>query len=49
MSFKSIGMELGARDHSTIIYYCDDIEKLMKKDTRAREMIEDIINNIRSN
>ena len=29
MSFKSIGMELGARDHSTIIYYCDDVEKLM--------------------
>lgn len=49
MSYKSIGMELGARDHSTIIYYCDDIEKLMKKDSHAREMIEDIINNIRSN
>ncbi len=49
MSYKSIGMELGARDHSTIIYYCDDIEKLMKKDSHAKEMIEDIINNIKNN
>lgn len=48
MSFKSIGMELGARDHSTIIYYCTDIEKLMKKDNHAKEMIEDIINNIKN-
>lgn len=48
MSFKSIGMELGARDHSTIIYYCDDVAKLMNKDSHAKEMIEDIINNIRN-
>ncbi|MBQ5317741.1 MAG: chromosomal replication initiator protein DnaA [Oscillospiraceae bacterium] len=48
MSYKSIGMELGARDHSTIIYYCGDIEKLIKKDNHAKEMIEDIINNIRN-
>ncbi len=48
MSYKSIGMELGARDHSTIIYYCGDIEKLVAKDSHAKEMIEDIINNIRN-
>lgn len=48
MSYKSIGMELGARDHSTIIYYCGDIEKLITKDNHAKEMIEDIINNIRN-
>lgn len=48
MSYKSIGMELGARDHSTIIYYCGDIEKLIAKDSHAKEMIEDIINNIRN-
>lgn len=48
MSFKSIGMELGARDHSTIIYYCDDVDKLIKKDSHAKEMIEDIINNIKN-
>ena len=49
LSFKSIGMELGARDHSTIMYYCADIEKLIKKDSRAKEVIEDIINNIKNN
>lgn len=49
MPFKSIGMELGARDHSTIMYYCSDIEKLMEKDSRTREVIEDIINNIKNN
>ncbi len=48
MSYKSIGMELGARDHSTIIYYCGDIEKLIAKDSHTKEMIEDIINNIRN-
>lgn len=48
MSFKSIGMEIGARDHSTIMYYCTDIEKLMKKDNHAKEMIEDIISNIKN-
>ena len=48
MSYKSIGMEIGARDHSTIIYYCGDIEKLIAKDNHAKEMIEDIINNIRN-
>lgn len=48
MSFKAIGMELGARDHSTIMYYCGDIEKLMKRDSHAKEMIEDIISNIRN-
>jgi len=48
MSYKSIGMEIGGRDHSTIIYYYGDIEKLIAKDNHAKEMIEDIINNIRN-
>lgn len=48
ISYKSIGMELGGRDHSTIIYYYGDIEALMAKDNHAKEMIEDIINNIRN-
>lgn len=48
MSYKSIGMELGARDHSTIIYYCEEVDKMMSKDPHAKEMIEDIISNIRN-
>ncbi|MDE6594671.1 MAG: chromosomal replication initiator protein DnaA, partial [Oscillospiraceae bacterium] len=49
MSFKSIGLELGGRDHSTIMYYYEDIQKIMNKDTHTREMIEDIIKNIKNN
>ena len=48
MSFQSIGMELGARDHSTIMYYYEDIGKLIEKDQHTREMIEDIIKNIKT-
>ncbi len=48
MSFKSIGMELGARDHSTIMYYCTDVAGIIKKDSHTKEMIEDIISNIKS-
>ena len=48
MSFQSIGMELGARDHSTIMYYYEDVQKLIEKDQHTREMIEDIIKNIKA-
>ena len=48
MSFKSIGLELGGRDHSTIMYYSEEIEKLMGKDPQMKETIEDIIKNIRA-
>ncbi len=48
MSFKSIGLELGGRDHSTIIYYNDDIIASIKKDARLKETIEDIIKNIQN-
>ena len=48
MSFKSIGMELGARDHSTIMYYYNDIDDLIKHDNHTKEMIDDIISNIKS-
>ncbi len=48
MSFKSIGMELGGRDHSTIMYYYNDIEKLINQDIRTKEMIDDIIANIKN-
>ncbi|MDE5741948.1 MAG: chromosomal replication initiator protein DnaA, partial [Oscillospiraceae bacterium] len=49
MSFKSIGLELGGRDHSTIMYYYEDIQKIMNKDTHTKEMIEDIVKNIKNN
>ena len=48
MSYKAIGLEIGGRDHSTIVYYIDDVIANMKKDNHAKEMIEDIIKNIRN-
>ncbi|HKM32854.1 MAG TPA: chromosomal replication initiator protein DnaA [Oscillospiraceae bacterium] len=47
MSLSAIGKEFGGRDHSTIVYAISQVEKLMKKDTKAKETIEDIIKNIR--
>ncbi|MCL2054682.1 MAG: chromosomal replication initiator protein DnaA [Oscillospiraceae bacterium] len=48
MSYKAIGFEMGGRDHSTIIYYYENIEASMVKDPRLKETIEDIISNVRS-
>ncbi len=47
MSYKSIGLDMGGRDHSTIMYYHDDITAVMEKDPRMKETIEDIIKNIK--
>jgi chromosomal replication initiator protein len=48
MSYKSIGMDMGGRDHSTIMYYYEDITSAMNKDPHVKETIEDIIKNIRN-
>ena len=47
MSMTSIGDEFGGRDHSTIVYAVQQIEKNMKKDSKTKAMVEDIIKNIR--
>lgn len=47
MSMSSIGEEFGGRDHSTIVYAVQQVEKNMKKDSKAKAMVEDIIKNIR--
>ncbi|MCI5905542.1 MAG: chromosomal replication initiator protein DnaA [Oscillospiraceae bacterium] len=48
MSYKSIGLDMGGRDHSTIMYYHDDITAAMNKDPHLKETIEDIVKNIRN-
>lgn len=48
MSTLEIGKRFGGRDHSTVVYSISDVENDMKKDSRLREMIEDIIKNSRS-
>ena len=43
----SIGEEFGGRDHSTIIYALQQVEKNLSKDQKTKAMVEDIIKNIR--
>lgn len=47
MSMSTIGDEFGGRDHSTIVYAIQQVEKNMNNDLRYKETIEDIIKNIR--
>ncbi|MEA5010874.1 MAG: chromosomal replication initiator protein DnaA [Angelakisella sp.] len=48
MSMSSIGEEFGNRDHSTVVYATQQVQKNMDKDTRFKETVEDIIKNIRT-
>lgn len=47
MSMTNIGSEFGGRDHSTIVYALQQVEKNMKTDKKYKEVIEDIIKNIK--
>ncbi|MBP0976633.1 MAG: chromosomal replication initiator protein DnaA [Oscillospiraceae bacterium] len=47
MSLVSIGTEFGGRDHSTIVYAINSVEHNLKTDSSLREMVDDIIKNIR--
>ncbi|MCQ2464289.1 MAG: chromosomal replication initiator protein DnaA [Oscillospiraceae bacterium] len=47
MSLVAIGVEFGGRDHSTIVYAVNSVEHNLKKDASLREMVDDIIKNIR--
>jgi len=47
MSFPEIGRIFGGRDHSTVIYACNMIEKEREKDSNLRGLIEDIIKKIK--
>ena len=47
MSMSTIGEEFGGRDHSTVVYAIQQVEKNMKQDSRFKETVEDIIKNIR--
>lgn len=48
MSMSTIGDEFGGRDHSTVVYAIQQVQKMMEKDTRFRETVSDIIKNIRA-
>ncbi len=48
MSMEDIGKEFGGRDHSTVVYSINTIQKLIKNEQHTRETVEDIIKNIKS-
>ena len=45
--YEEIGKEFSNRDHSTITHSLKQVENLMQKDLKQKEIIEDIIKNIR--
>ena len=47
LSMSAIGSEFGGRDHSTIVYAIQQVEKIMKTDPKTKATVEDIIKNIR--
>ncbi len=47
MPMTSIGDEFGGRDHSTIVYAIQQVEKMMQQDSKIKATVEDIIKNIR--
>ncbi len=43
----AIGQEFGKRDHSTVVYAIQQVEKNIARDAKAKATVEDIIKNIR--
>lgn len=48
ISMAAIGEELGGRDHSTIVYAAQQVEKKLAKDAHYKETVNDILKNIRN-
>lgn len=47
MPLASIGVEFGGRDHSTIVYAVNNVSASIKKDPHLKELVEDMIKNIK--
>ena len=41
-SFPDIGDKIGSRDHSTVIYSCNKVEKLIETDMKMKKIIADL-------
>ena len=48
MSYSRIGQVLGGRDHSTVLHGVDKIENQYNNDMSIKNMIDDIIKNIKN-
>ena len=47
MPLAAIGTEFGGRDHSTIVYAINTVNDALKKDANLKQLVEDIIKDIR--
>lgn len=47
LPMASIGKEFGGRDHSTVVYAIQQVQKTMGQDRKVKATVEDIIKNIR--
>lgn len=47
LSMVSIGEEFGGRHYSTIIYSLQKVQKMIDKDRKIKELVDDTIKNIR--
>ncbi len=47
MSQAAIGDEFGGRDHATIVYAIQKVQKIIEKDAHTKAIVDDIIKNIR--
>ena len=47
LPLSTIGEHFGGRDHSTIVYAIQQVEKNIAKNSKTKAMVEDIIKNIR--
>ncbi len=47
MPLSAIGTEFGRRDHSTVVYAIQQVEKGLVRDPKTKATVEDIIKNIR--
>ncbi len=47
LSMVEIGQTFGGRDHSTVVYATRQVEKRLEKDPHTRDIVNDIIKNVR--
>jgi chromosomal replication initiator protein len=46
LSYKTIGLEIGGRDHSTVVYYIEKVRQKMEENRHTKELIIDLLRNL---